>query len=412
MYMAQRDKSKDLKVDDIGSYASTQADIGEKDLVQGRINNVMNDSNLRKQAIGTAKSQANSRGLINSQMSTQGAVAELYKAALPIASQDSTTITEGKKFDATTKNDAGQFNTGEKNKGIIENIRGQLNMDAIYESGRSDYSVQELRGSQELDQIGARGVVEGTLQDKADAGAMDRLNVSGEQSIDQIAARAEEDRALQTQSDLAAFERLGLSGEQALAQILERGDIDINLQSQSDMAALGRLGISGSQALDQIEAQGKNSLNTQNAADDAAADRLETSGDQDLELEGLRASNDQISADIKAKNERLISANQAASLVFSNTQVAIANVLANADIPKANKQGFINILNGELENSLRAIGTFSDVDVTDLLPAVDGDDAGSDASNDSENYVPGSNAVTQDGLPVDANDTYDGSSDR
>jgi|GEM_PF-6276216 len=311
MYMAERDKSKDLKVDDIGSYTATKADIGEADLVQSRIGGVMNDSNLRNQAIGTANSQAGSRGLINSQMNTQGAVEELYKAALPIASQDSTSLIEGKKFNASTMNEAGRFNTGEKNKGIIENIRSQNNLDSIYERGRSDYSIQTLRGTQELSQIGARGAIEMGLQDRADAGAMSRLNVSG---------------------------------DQALAQIVERGDIDINLET-------------------------------------------------------LRATSDQTIADIKAKNDRLISANQAASLVYSNTQVAIANVLTSAaagDIPKANVQGYVDILNGELERSLLTIGTFADVNVSGLLPAVDPEDAGtgdsgSAASNDPANYDPGAN---------------------
>jgi len=439
MYMAQRDKSKDLKVGDIGSYTATESNVDEGDLVQSRIGGVMNDSNLRNQAIGTATSQAGSRGLINSQMNTQGAVAELYKAALPIASQDSATVTQDKQFNANVNNEAGKFGAEQKNVGIIENIRGQLNKDSIYESGRSQYSNQELVGSQQLAQIAARGDVESKLQTQADSGAMSRLNVSGEQSLDQIEA-----------TDLGAMERLGLSGEQALAQILERGTIDINLQSASDLAALERLGISGEQALGQIAAQAEENRATQTQADLAALERqglsgeqalaqilergtidinlqsasdvaalarlgisgeqalaqIEAQGNQEITLETLRSTNDQALQDLRNTNERLISANQAAAMVFSNTQVAVANVLSNDLIPIGQKQGFINILNGELENSLRAIGTFADVDVTGLLPGVDADadagtdtdtdtDAGSDASNDPDNYL--------DGLP-----NYDG----
>ena len=473
------------KVDPLSSIkgynAATAGFDEEKDTVEGRLNRLTNNSQLKTAAKGDALKFGSGRGMINSNMTAAAGVDAFYNRATPIASQDAAASLQSKQFDTDQTNTGFQFSAGEVNKGSMQERQGQQAIEQIGEQGGQDRlnitakgevdsslqkekygfentlqtdrygletnlqtGLQVLRGTQEtanisqrgdidknlqadadaaaaarletqgeqsIDQIGAKGEIDLTLQEKADLAAAERLVTQGEQTITQITARGDVDLSLQDKADLAAAERLVTQGEQAIAQITSKGAVDKDLQADADLAAANRLVTQGTQAIAQIEAkgvedrtlqdkadlaaanrlvtQGNQAINQikergtidkglQSDADAAAAARLDTQGDQsiaqigaqgdeNIELENVRNTNQTALQDLKNTNDRLISANGAAATLFSNSQIAISNILANPDMTTAAKQSLVNTITRELENGLTAIGTFSDVDVTELI---------------------------------------------
>lgn len=334
----------------VKGYDASTVNLDDDDTVLGQFKKVRTDSVLDQQAEGQTRSDANKRGLVNSNMRVMGKQDTLNRIALPIASQDSATRVQNKQFNATSTNTANQFTAGETNRAALQERSGQQAVEQIGTQGdvnsrlqkeqfgyntdleklraanesQLQTSLQVLRGTQAVEQISARGSIDKSLQSQSDTAAMDRQKVSGEQTLTQ-----------QSAADKAAAERLATSGEQSLV-----------LQSAADKAASERLQTSGTQTLEQIDAQGA----------------------KNVELENIRAANNETLEGIRSTNDRLISANQAAGLLFSNTQIAISNVLGNPEIPLSQKQQLIDTITAELDNGLTAIGTFSDVDVSGLLP--------------------------------------------
>jgi hypothetical protein len=379
-----------------GYNAATAGFDEEKDTVEGRLNRLTNNSQLKTAAKGDALKFGSGRGMINSNMTAAAGVDAFYNRATPIASQDAAASLQSKQFDTGETNTGYQFSAGEVNKGSMLERQGQQQIEQISTQAAADEALQAskygfentlqtdrygletglqtglqvLRGTQETANIGQRGDIDKDLQTDADAAAADRLDTQGDQSIAQIDAKGLIDKGLQSDADTAAATRLATQGTQSIAQIDAKGLIDKGLQSDADTAAAARLTTQGTQSIAQIEAQGA----------------------ENIELEGIRNTNETALQDLKNTNDRLISANGAAATLFSNSQIAISNILANPDMTTAAKQSLVNTITRELENGLTAIGTFSDVDVTELIGGntpVGGDggtDGGTDADGTKKNY--------------------------
>jgi hypothetical protein len=339
-----------------GYNAATAGFDEEKDTVEGRLNRLTNNSQLKTAAKGDALKFGSGRGMINSNMTAAAGVDAFYNRATPIASQDAAASLQSKQFDTGETNTGYQFSAGEVNKGSMLERQGQQQIEQISTQAAADEALQASKYG-----------FENTLQTDRyglETGLQTGLQVlRGTQETANIGQRGDIDKDLQTDADAAAADRLDTQGDQSIAQIDAKGLIDKGLQSDADTAAAARLTTQGTQSIAQIEAQGA----------------------ENIELEGIRNTNETALQDLKNTNDRLISANGAAATLFSNSQIAISNILANPDMTTAAKQSLVNTITRELENGLTAIGTFSDVDVSALIGGNTpvGGDGGTDGGTDA-----------------------------
>lgn len=113
----------------ITSAEATQGTTTDDQLVQSRIKGIIDENSpLQQQAATTAKQEAARRGLVNSSMAVTAGQDALYRAALPIAQQDASTVAQQARQNVDAKNQYGlanmqesnqtnRFNTSEANKG-------------------------------------------------------------------------------------------------------------------------------------------------------------------------------------------------------------------------------------------------------------------------------------------------------
>ena len=139
-----------VSADQVKAPAPAQANtwnIDKNQTVSGQLDSVLaKDSPLLQQARTRASQAANQRGLLNSSMAISAGESAAYDAALPIAQQD-----------AQTYATSGQFNAGEKNKLLQQQLDQQMqaglaNQSANLEAQKSNQAVATTLTQQQLDQ--------------------------------------------------------------------------------------------------------------------------------------------------------------------------------------------------------------------------------------------------------------------
>lgn len=104
------------------TYAPTTQTVSEKSTVQNQLANITaNGSALNTAAETSAKKAMSSRGLLSSSIAVGAAQDAVLKNALPIAQQDAQTYANTDSSNAQFRNNADQFNAGQKNQ-----LTGQL----------------------------------------------------------------------------------------------------------------------------------------------------------------------------------------------------------------------------------------------------------------------------------------------
>lgn len=128
-------------------------------LVQSRIKGIIDEkSPLSQQAATGAKQEAARRGLVNSSMAVTAGQDALYRAALPIAQQDASTVSQQARQNQSDKNQfglanmqesnqTGRFNTAEANKGeqfnaVAANEAAKTNAGAINTASAQNQKAQ------------------------------------------------------------------------------------------------------------------------------------------------------------------------------------------------------------------------------------------------------------------------------
>jgi len=107
---------------DASNYSADTRDVKSEATVEGRLGNILNsESPLMKQAETTGLQLANKRGVLNSSMAIGAAQGEMIKSALPIASQDASTLDLRDRVNMDATNQERQFNTS------ADNVEGQFN---------------------------------------------------------------------------------------------------------------------------------------------------------------------------------------------------------------------------------------------------------------------------------------------
>jgi hypothetical protein len=202
-----------IKADDplkVSGYSPEKITLDAGDTVEGRIGQVTSNSMLRNQADTRALQRMNRRGIVNSSMAIQAGEAELYNAALPIASQDAQTSYAAKRANQDAGNTAFQFTADAGNR----------------------FDSQRLAGKQNLEQIGAQG-------------EQQRLNIGAQTNAESrlISERGDIEKALQT-ADAETRERLlGMQGNidrqlQELRGTQETGLQELRGQQSKELAEI------------------------------------------------------------------------------------------------------------------------------------------------------------------------------
>lgn len=395
----------------------------QKDTVSGRIDSILaKDSPILRNALTRSKQDANRRGLMNSAMAVGAGQQALIETALPIASQDASQSYDANRTSVAARNDALRYGADNLNRlgeieantmgqsrlqserGIIdERIQanqaeidsrlqaegGDISSRLQAERGQIDQQLQTAEGAireqlltrqGEIDQqlAAQRGQIEGglaaqqgdiTSRLQAERGQIDQQLITAEGAvrqqllerqgqIDQQLAAQQGQIQSQLQQERGQIDQQLQTAEGAIREnlLIRQGEIDAQLaRQQGDIAG-------------SLEAQrGNIQLMLQNAD---AADRerlLAQQGEIDTQLQELRNDGALEITDVEMQWRNTIQTNQSAAVFFSESATAIGNILANPDIPQAQKQQLINQQRTLLNDGLAVIGAIGDMDLTGLL---------------------------------------------
>jgi len=227
----------------------------------------------------------------------------------------------------------------------LQTAQGEDRIRLLTKQNQLDTNMLNLRIKAESDLADKRIAAESRLQ-------LERANISkqlitaeGQVKSDLLGQQADLDRLSAAQNFTYAKELQSQLGQinSDLAELNQRGDL-ANIEAQGQV----------SRDLTTLKAQ----LDTQ---------LQELVGAQALERLGLESQSAMDLARLQGDYKILMQSSQSASTLFSNTQIALANVLANPDLSGENKQIATKNLLGALANGLAVIGSFGEMDLTSLL---------------------------------------------
>jgi hypothetical protein len=201
----------------------------ETDTVEGRVQNLIKkNSPLMQMAETSAKQAMAPRGLVNSSMAIGEGQKAVYGAAVPIATTDASNSLQNKQFNANSGNQANQFNATNTNTAAFTQF-----------DANTKKSMQELQGTQALQQIETQGSVTSRLQ-------AERANLDREFLVADTASKAQ----LQAQRGAIDLELANLGGRQAMDQINARGKQAADLQKEAGDIQLMLQGAEGANRVD------------------------------------------------------------------------------------------------------------------------------------------------------------------
>lgn len=331
--LIQSKMPKDLNT--VPGYEAQQVQLDNKDTVAGQLDTITSKSSpLMKRAASQGLQQANQRGLLNSSMAVDAAQGAVLDRALPIASQDAQTSFQTKAMNTDAVNAARQFTAANihdrqlqaadiegrsrlqqeagqiesrliKERGEIEKAlvwaEGKVRMNLLNRQGQIDTELQKMRGWQEMNLVKERGQIEMRLQ-QADA---------------------------QTRKEL----------------LNRQGQIDLQLQNLRGSQSMDLQRLQGSQSLQQIAAQGNQNVRL------SLLDR-----DTQMQLQNLRGNQAERLANIEAEHRQKLQTSQSATLLYGQTADSIGQILANPEIPHAQKQGLVDRQLDLLQNGMSLMG--------------------------------------------------------
>jgi hypothetical protein len=287
-----------------------------------------------KLAVGNVTKAATSRGLINRAMMAGQAQKAKIETALPIAAQDS---------------------------------QNALNVELSNQSAENAMRSQRLTGSQTLNQIEGSGIE-----------SLKQIDANRDAEAALMANRAGYDKDLAvTQGDITR-QNIGASRDAEAALMTNRAGYDremealkagftkeqIAAQRDAEAALLtNRAGYDQQLALTQGEIARQNI----GANRDAEAALMAQRANYDTLLQKMRGDQAEALTGIEMKFESVMQASQSASVMFSNTANSISNILAQPDIPEAQKQSLINSQIKLLENYMSVAGALSNLDLSGLI---------------------------------------------
>lgn len=158
-----------------------------------------------------------------------------------------------------------------------------------------------------------------------------------------------------------------LAGQIETDLIAQRGQIEKELQSADAATRERLLAQQGEIDMQLQELRGEQTTKLAELNHQFNVELQKLSGDQQIQLQKLQGKQAKQIARIEAENKALLQANASAAQIFSTTQLAIGEILANPDIPIDQKQTLVNNHLQLLENGMAVVGGVANIDLTGLL---------------------------------------------
>lgn len=285
----------------------TNWNVDKDQTVEGRVGGLLQQDNpLMQQAATSGLQQANKRGLINSSLGVQAGQEALYKAALPIASQDASTYGRSAEFNAGAANQASMFNAN------ATNTAGQFNAGAANDMATNQFNVgagmltenQKMKwgtGEREAEQVFKTGERKGAETFQTGENTLDREQ---ETRIQQLTESGMDTRQA---TQIAATER-----NQKADQTFTAGQREMDRAYGTAERSATQVFQAGETAMDRALTTGERVASQDFASAQAALDRAEQLRAQQLQESGM----DKRQAETIASQERLQKSDQ----VFTSEQ--------------------------------------------------------------------------------------------
>jgi len=359
----------DLSLSAIAKPISTDID-PSKDTVEGRVSDIISTGSPLQQIAKTqAKQEMQQKGLLNTSMAIGAGQKAVMEQALSIAKPDALY--------------AQQINLQREKEDIDKRMltaSADEQIRLIAKKSEVDTALQELSGTQALEQIGARGEVEADL----------------------IARRGEIETMLQTADSETRSRLIEEQGALELELVKARGVEELSLRDRqaeidNELETLRAGFKTGDLAAQQLH---ETELNNERMALEERL--LEMQGDQNLVLQNLQGEQAVALEDIRGYYDGIINTQRNAAVLYNTTQQTIAELLTNPDLSPDDRSAAIQYQIDNLNASLSVLGTMGGVDVSDILgiappttqePSTLGVQAGPGDIGGSETIVPPTEGV-------------------
>jgi hypothetical protein len=313
------------KVTDPG-YEATKINLPESQNVENTVARMTSDpanSPLLQSAQTGVKQQFNDRGMLNSAMMAGESQKAVIANAVPIASQD-----------ASLRMTQAQSNQQAQNQALSQTLTGAQNLDQIDASRDAEAALMDNRYGHETNLAQTRGDI-------------DRQNIGAQRDADALLQES----------------RYGFEGQ--LAQT--RGEIDRqNIAANRDADALlqqSRYGFEGQLA------QTRGEIDRQNigAQRDAEAALIANRAGYEQALQQMRGDQAKELSLLETQSQQLVQSSQSAAAYFSSHTQALADIMANENIPPEQKQQLVDQQINLLKTGLTVIGSIVNIDMVGLL---------------------------------------------
>jgi hypothetical protein len=336
--------------------------------VEKRTTEIISGGGALQQATETqALQRMNQSGLLNTSMAIGEAQKARISAALPIASQEAQLSFAAQQQNIQASNQAKQFGAGYfQQLGLTEATGAQqrlgIEAQAQAESGlmaqKLDIDKQLLTANadEQIRLIAKKGQIDTALQELRGTQAVEQIETTEQVESRLIAQRAEISKQL-----------IGAEGDVKEALVRQQGLLDLELSVQR-----GELASRLQNELFEINVQ----LESGRAEDLAELTRLKADidtqlqgliGSQALILQGLKGDQSAMLTRMEGDYKTLIATQQSAAQIHAQVSSSISNILANPDIPLGAKDTLIKYEMGILESSLHIMGAIADMDLSGLL---------------------------------------------
>ena len=330
-------------------YSPTEWDVGKEQTVQGQIGGITrSESPLMQQAKTAGLQQAARRGLINSSLGISAAEESLYKAALPIASQDASTFATAAQSNQAARNRALEFGAASQNTAGLTNAQAQ---NAIISQGVG------IQGQKDLQQM------QGDIQKEI---AQLNANTSLTQTDRQIASN-QLIANIQSNTQLSVTDKQTMSA-QAIASM--NADLQTKLQmiqSNTQLSVADKQAISN-QVIAANDIKSREKIAELNSDTQKAVSKL--SSDTQLAIANLDAGTKEKLQNIVSQNSQLLQASTSASNFMSQYMQAVANVQTSPNMDEGAKQKAVDNLLNIMNSGLKAVGNIANLDLSQYFQPV------------------------------------------